>query len=84
MAHENFDTSLMRLLAAQMWLMISMTASRETFGRSYFGLGVAEKAALDHMVAASIASNYCNLTPEFLRFQSTSVTGFQPQLRSRG
>ncbi|MFB3815662.1 MAG: hypothetical protein ACE14L_16290 [Terriglobales bacterium] len=84
MAHENFESSLVRLLAAEMWLMVSMTASREMFGRSYFGLGVAEKAALDHMVAASIASNYCNLTPEFLRIQPNQVAGFQPQLPVKG
>jgi hypothetical protein len=83
MAQESFETSLTRLLAAQMWLMVSMTASREMFGRSYFGLGLAEKAALDHMVAASIASNYCNLTPDFLRFQPSQVSGFQPALRAK-
>ena len=83
MAHDNFQTALLRLLTAEMWLMLSLTASREMFGKSYFGLGVAEKATLDHMVAASIAGNYLSITPDLLRVQAPGVPGFLPQGRSK-
>ncbi len=82
MAHEHFQTSLLRLLAAEVWLMVSMNASRDMFGKSYFGLGVAEKAALDHWVAGTIAANFYAINPELLRLSQTPVSGFQPQLRN--
>ncbi len=81
MAHEQFETSLLRLLTAEVWLMVSMNASREMFGKSYFGLGVAEKAALDHWIAGSIAANFYAITPDLLRLQQAPVSGFQPQMR---
>ncbi len=84
MAHEQFDTLLLRLLAAEIWVMISMTASREMYGRSYFGLGVAEKSALDHWVAGTIAANFCGITPALLRFQHTPISGFNQQLTPAG
>ncbi len=82
MSHEPFESSLLRLLAAEVWLMVSMSASREMFGKSYFSLGMAEKAALDHWVAGTIGANYYSITPELLRMQQP-VPGFQPQLRPR-
>lgn len=80
MAHDNFQTALLRLLAAEMWTLISMNAAREMFGKSYFALGVAEKSALDHMIASNIASNFGGISPEFLRSPQPQplVAGFSP------
>ena len=80
MAHEHFEGLLLRLLAAELWLMVSMAASREMLGKSYFALGVAEKTSLDHWVAGTIAANFFSITPQLLRFHPTPVAGFDQNL----
>jgi hypothetical protein len=70
MADElDFNTNLMRFLAGQLHLLLSMTAAREMFAKSYFALGVAEKAAVDQMVTGSVAGNFQQLTPALLAAQ---------------
>jgi hypothetical protein len=66
-----FNTNLMRAIAAELHFLSGMTAAREMYGKSYFALGVAEKAALDQTVVSMIAGNFQWLTPESLRAQTT-------------
>lgn len=66
MAGTEFDTNLLRLVAAQLHLLNGMTAARDMYGKGYFSLGVGEKAAVDQAVFAMLASNYQLVTPELL------------------
>jgi hypothetical protein len=65
----DFNTNLMRFLAGQLHFLLSMTAAREIFAKSYFALGVSEKAAVDQMVTAHVAGNFQHLTPALLSAQ---------------
>jgi hypothetical protein len=77
MADDNYSDNLLRLLTAQASLLTGMVASREMFGKGYFALGVAEKAAVDQAVLAMVLANYQTLTPEFLaRPKSPQQAGF--------
>ena len=77
---EDFTTNMLRMICGTLYFSASMQASREMYGRSYFSLGVGEKAALDQLVLASVAANYQNVTPETLAIQATTKpAGFQVQ-----
>jgi ribosomal protein L14E/L6E/L27E len=81
MADESFDTNLAKLLAAELYFLLAMTASRELYGKSYFALGVAEKTAIDQLLLGSVAANFQALTPETLMAQvSQPKAGFQAQV----
>ena len=43
-----------------------MTAAREMFSKSYFSLGVGEKAAVDQAMFGMISSYFQGITPEHL------------------
>lgn len=77
---EDFLTNVARLIAGTLYFSVSMQAAREMYGKSYFSLGVAERAVLDQAVLATVASNYQNVTVEMLASQATTkVAGFQTQ-----
>ncbi len=77
---EDFTTNMLRMICGTLYFSASMQASREMYGKSYFSLGVVERAALDQVVLASVASNYQNVTPEKLAVQSTTKpAGFHIQ-----
>ena len=81
MAEEGFETNLLKLLAAEVYFLLALTASRELYGKSYFALGVAEKAAIDQVLLGSVAANFQALTPEMLKAQvSQPKAGFQAQV----
>jgi hypothetical protein len=67
MAETEFETNLLRLIAAQIYFSLAMTAAREMFGRSYFSLGLPEKQAVDQALLGALAANYQSITPELLR-----------------
>jgi hypothetical protein len=69
MAEEKFSDNLMRAIVAELHFLNGMTAAREMFGKSYFSLGLSEKAAVDQAVFAAMASNYQAITPTFLAAQ---------------
>jgi hypothetical protein len=46
MAEEKFSENLNRLIAAELHFFNRMTACREMFGKSYFSLGISEKAVV--------------------------------------
>jgi len=77
MGHQNLEVDLLRLLVAEVWLAISMKASHELYGRSYFSLGVGERVALDHMLAAMVGATYSDITPALLRPQPRRIAGFR-------
>lgn len=47
MADEVFSDNLLRMIAADLHLLTTITAAREMFGRGYFSLGHPEKIAVD-------------------------------------
>jgi hypothetical protein len=71
MPDESFETNLLRTIASSVYFLVSMNAAREMFGKSYFALGISEKAAVDQAAIAAVAANYQVLTPEFLKAQTT-------------
>ena len=84
MADESFSDNLLRAIAAELHLLTGMTAAREMYGKSYFSLGVGEKAAVDQAVLAMVAANYQWLTPESLAAQrGQQPMGFRVQPEGR-
>jgi hypothetical protein len=69
MAEESFTNDLLRAAAAHLHLLTGMTAAREMFGKSYFSLGLGEKAAVDQAAFAQMVGNYQAITPTFLAGQ---------------
>jgi hypothetical protein len=66
MADENFSDNLLRAVAAELHLLNRVTAAREMFSKSYFSLGMVEKATVDQTVMSMVAGNYQRMTPEAL------------------
>jgi hypothetical protein len=84
MPEENFSDNLMRAVAAELHFLNGMTAAREMFGKSYFSLGAGEKAAVDQIVVAHVASNYQAVTPSALALQTTQQPmGFRAQAEEK-
>jgi hypothetical protein len=89
MLDDSFDVNLLRWISAEIYFALSMQAAREMYGKSYFSLGVGEKAAVDQAVWGSVRGNYQATTPEFLQAALTpdvlrpttpkQSVGFQPQ-----
>jgi hypothetical protein len=78
MADDGFSDNLIRLVAAQLHVLIGLTASREMFGKSYFSLGAPEKIAVDQAVIGMVGGNYQAITPQYLAGQTAQQpVGFQ-------
>lgn len=69
MEDQKFAVNLLRLLGAQLAVQNGLTLAREMYGKSYFALGVGEKATVDQAVFQMTAANYQGITPEFLEGQ---------------
>jgi len=79
-ANEDFTTNMLRMVCGALVSSISLQASREMFGKSYFSLGMGERAILDQAVFAMLAANFQSVTPENLATQATAKpVGFQAQ-----
>ena len=79
MADVEFDRNLMKMIAAELHFLNGMTAAREMFGKSYFSLGISEKALVDQATIDHVGANYRGLTPEFLAEPRAQETmGFRP------
>jgi hypothetical protein len=77
MSKNSFSENLLRLIAAELRLLNGMTAAREMFGKSYFSLGMGEKAIVDQTVIGFVAANFHTLSPETLADQTaTNPVGF--------
>ena len=77
---DDFSVNLLKAIAAQNYYLCGLQTARELFGKSYFSLGLSEKAAVDQATLAMVGGNYLMLTPEFLSQQKAqSTVGFQTQ-----
>jgi hypothetical protein len=75
---ERFQTDLIRLLVAQNWFSLSLSASVALFEKAYPKLSPAEKVIVDQWVFGQIAGNFQAITPEFLQAQTAQQPmGFQ-------
>jgi|HubBroStandDraft_5_1064220.scaffolds.fasta_scaffold1851758_2 hypothetical protein len=75
---SEFETNLLKMIAAELHFLSAVSTSRELYGKSYFSLGASEKVAVDQMVFGLVGSNYVGITPEMLKSQTTTSTaGFQ-------
>jgi len=77
MPEETFETNLLRVIAAELYFLVGMTAAREMYGKSYFALGVAEKTLTDQAVLGTVGNYYQTVTPEWLRGTVRAISGFQ-------
>jgi hypothetical protein len=78
MADETFSENLLRAAVAGICALNGQMAAREMFGKSYFALGLAEKAAVDQAVINLVGGNYQVLTREWLAGQPNNPVGFVP------
>lgn len=77
---DEFDTNLMRMIAAELYLSLSMQAAREMFAKGYFALGAGERAAVDEAVVGAVGGNFRLITPALLKAQAQAQpVGFQAQ-----
>jgi hypothetical protein len=75
----DFQLEVIKLVAAELYFLTGMTASREMYGKSYFSLGVSEKAAVDQAVWTQISGNLAAITPQVFAKQipGQKVAGFE-------
>jgi hypothetical protein len=77
--NPTFETRLLKWIAAELYFLAGMNASREMYGKSYFSLGVAEKQAVDGAVWTQISGNFQQITPQLLGEQpEVPKVGFHP------
>jgi hypothetical protein len=84
MPEEKFETNLLKLIASELYFLLDIQAAREMYGKSYFSLGLAEKAAVDQIVFQTVGAYYRDITPEMLREQTGKVgsaVGFQTPIQ---
>ena len=75
---DKFETNVLRLISAELYLSLGLQAAREMFGKSFFSLGAGEQAAVNQAVFAGVSGNYQAMTPEFLKGQTAKPpVGFQ-------
>ena len=75
---KDFETQLTRFVAAELLFLLGMHAARDLFGKGYFALGIAEKAAVDQTVQLHVWANYTGLTPDILKApRAPQPAGFQ-------
>jgi hypothetical protein len=80
MAEDKFETNLLKMVAAELYFLSAMTASREMYGKSYFSLGVAEKTTLDGVVWQNVSANLQGITPDLIKSQTDQKpVGFHGQ-----
>lgn len=78
MPEENYEINLLRMIFAELYILLSMTGSREMYGKSYFSLGLSEKPAVDQAVWGLVSASYQAMTPELLKAQTAQQqVGFQ-------
>jgi len=76
---DTFEANLLKVTAASLSSLLSLTVAREMFGKGYFALGVQERAIVDDNTFRMTASHFQQLTPERLATHSGPAVGFQPQ-----
>lgn len=75
---ERFEINLLKIIAAEIYFLASMNASREMYGKGYFSLGIGEKTVVDQAVWQNIGANFQGITPDLLEKPPSEKVGFQP------
>ena len=84
MIEENFSDNVLRVIAAELRVLSAMTAARDMFSKSYFSLGVGEKAAVDQALFGMISGNFQMITPEHLAaHKAQQPLGFQAPVKGQ-
>jgi hypothetical protein len=78
MADKDFDTNLLRFIAAGQFSLLCVQTSHAMFSKGYFSLSPAEKLAVDQAASGFLMANYNSITPQLLNPQaSQEPIGFQ-------
>jgi hypothetical protein len=81
---DEFDTNLLRMIAAEFWFSLRLQVAREFLGKNYLSLSVPEKSSVDQLVFGTISGDYQTITPDWLRTQKASEpVGFQAPVDKR-
>jgi hypothetical protein len=76
---KDFDSKVLKLVAAELYFLAGMTAAREMYAKSYFSLGAGEKQSVDSAVWSQIYGNFQLITPQLLGEQTEAPkVGFHP------
>ena len=73
MQENNFETNLIRLVAAQLHLLATMNAAREIYNESYFALKLKEKASVEQSVQATVGQFYHSFDPQSVIFDQEQL-----------
>ncbi len=73
---NSFDQNLLRMIAAQMYVLVSLQVSRDMFGKAYTALSETERAAVNKVSFDLVSGNYTPLTPDFLQATTQNPMGF--------
>jgi hypothetical protein len=83
MADAQFGEDLQRVIVSQLFFLNAMTAAREMYGKSYFSLGIGEKAAVDQAVFANVQSNFQSVTPQLIQNLTPAQPPTSPQAQAQ-
>ena len=76
--NPEYASNLLRWNASVAYAHFGLSVAREMFGKSYFSLGIQEKAAVDNAAFGMVAGNYQYLTSQNLTTPAVpSPVGFQ-------
>ena len=81
---EDFQLNILKLICAELYFLAGMSVAREMYGKSYFALGVGEKAAVDQATNSQIFGNLASLTPALFAQQTPSPTPEAPPEKKNG
>lgn len=84
MTDKNFDTNLLRFIAAGAFSSVLMQVSRDMFSKSYFSLSITEKNLVDRATNDLIGPNYHAITANYLEPKGpNNPIGFQAPVQSQ-
>ena len=81
---EDFQLNILKLICAELYFLAGLTASREMYGKSYYALGVGEKAAVDQAVNSQIFGNLATITPALFVQPTPDPTPEAPPEKKNG
>jgi len=81
---EDFQINLLKFISAELYFLAGLLASREMYGKSYYALGVGEKAAVDQAVNSQIFGNLATITPALFVQPTPTQTSEAPPEKKNG
>jgi hypothetical protein len=81
---EDFQLNILKLICAELYFLAGLNASREMYGKSYYALGVGEKAAVDQAVWSQISGNLATITPALFAQPTPVPTTEAPPEKKNG